>query len=58
MLQKQENKQYQDLVYKSQGARETQERKFDYDMQVGISNPLYMAVNMVNTNTRGSGHSL
>lgn len=33
MLQKQENKQYQDLVYKSQGARETQERKFDYDMQ-------------------------
>lgn len=34
MLQKQENKQYQDLVYKSQGAREAQERKFDYDMQV------------------------
>ena len=34
MLQKQENKQYQDLVYKSQCTRETQERKFDFDMQV------------------------
>ena len=33
MLQKQENKQYQDLVYKSQCTRETQERKFDFDMQ-------------------------
>lgn len=33
MLQKQENKQYQDLVYKSQCAREAQERKFDFDMQ-------------------------
>ena len=34
MLQKQENKQYQDLVYKSQCTREAQERKFDFDMQV------------------------
>lgn len=34
MLQKQENKQHQDLIYKSHCAREEQERKFELDMQV------------------------
>jgi hypothetical protein len=34
MLQKQENKQHQDLTYKSHCAREDQERKFEMDMQV------------------------
>ena len=29
-----ENKQYQDLIYKSQMAREMQDRKFETDMQV------------------------
>ena len=35
MLQKNENKQYQDLIYKAQIAREMQDRKFETDMQVG-----------------------
>ena len=34
VLQKNENKQYQDLIYKSQMAREMQDRKFETDMQV------------------------
>ena len=34
VLQKQENKQHQDLMYKSHCDREEQERKFDMDMQV------------------------
>ncbi|OWF53186.1 serine/threonine-protein kinase 10-like isoform X2 [Mizuhopecten yessoensis] len=38
MLQKQENKQYQDLLYKAQCAREGQERRFDTDMQKLVQN--------------------
>ncbi|XP_061194522.1 serine/threonine-protein kinase 10-like [Saccostrea echinata] len=38
VLQKQENKQYQDLMYKSQCAREDQERKFELDMQTLVKN--------------------
>lgn len=38
LLQKQENKQYQDLLYKNQVATETQERKFEVDMQMLIKN--------------------
>ncbi|XP_033757536.1 STE20-like serine/threonine-protein kinase isoform X2 [Pecten maximus] len=38
MLQKQENKQYQDLIYKAQLARESQERRFDTDMQKLVQN--------------------
>lgn len=38
LLQKQENKQYQDLVYKNNVATDTQERKFDMDMQVLVHN--------------------
>lgn len=34
LLQKNENKQYQDLIYKAQIAREMQDRKFETDMQV------------------------
>lgn len=34
MLQKLENKQYQDLVYKAQMAREAQEKKFEQEMAV------------------------
>lgn len=34
LLQKNENKQYQDLIYKAQIAREMQDRKFESDMQV------------------------
>nr|XP_019921177.2 STE20-like serine/threonine-protein kinase isoform X1 [Crassostrea gigas] len=38
MLQKQENKQHQDLIYKSHCAREEQERKFELDMQTLVKN--------------------
>nr|KAG5705141.1 hypothetical protein BaRGS_030858 [Batillaria attramentaria] len=38
LLQKQENKQYQDLLYKNQVATEAQERKFEADMQTLIKN--------------------
>ncbi|XP_048744155.2 STE20-like serine/threonine-protein kinase isoform X3 [Ostrea edulis] len=38
MLQKQENKQHQDLTYKSHCAREDQERKFEMDMQTLVKN--------------------
>ncbi|XP_041371147.1 STE20-like serine/threonine-protein kinase isoform X2 [Gigantopelta aegis] len=38
MLQKQENKQYQDLMYKNHVNREGQERKFELDMQTLIKN--------------------
>ena len=34
LLQKIENRQYQDLVLKAQFAREQQEKKFEQDMQV------------------------
>lgn len=34
LLQKQENKQYQDLLYKNQVDLDAQERKFESDMQV------------------------
>ena len=35
LLQKQENKQYQDLVYKNEMSTDAQMRKFEADMQVG-----------------------
>ncbi|XP_022344368.2 uncharacterized protein LOC111137270 isoform X2 [Crassostrea virginica] len=38
VLQKQENKQHQDLMYKSHCDREEQERKFDMDMQTLVKN--------------------
>ncbi|KAK3094817.1 hypothetical protein FSP39_006585 [Pinctada imbricata] len=38
MLQKQENKQYQDLLYKSRCATETQDKKFELDMQNLVRN--------------------
>ncbi|KAL5022355.1 hypothetical protein ScPMuIL_001510 [Solemya velum] len=38
LLQKQENKQYQDLTYKSECARDGQERKFEMDMQMLMRN--------------------
>lgn len=38
LLQKQENKQYQDLIYKNQVATDAQERKFEADMQNLIKN--------------------
>lgn len=38
LLQKNENKQYQDLIYKSQMAREVQDRKFEADMQALVKN--------------------
>ncbi|KAK7109444.1 hypothetical protein V1264_013484 [Littorina saxatilis] len=38
LLQKQENKQYQDLLYKNQVSTENQERKFEMDMQNLIKN--------------------
>ncbi|XP_076460316.1 serine/threonine-protein kinase 10-like isoform X7 [Babylonia areolata] len=38
LLQKQENKQYQDLLYKNHLATETQERKFEAEMQTLLKN--------------------
>ncbi|XP_045189183.2 serine/threonine-protein kinase 10-like isoform X1 [Mercenaria mercenaria] len=38
LLQKNENKQYQDLIYKAQLAREMQDRKFETDMQSLVKN--------------------
>lgn len=38
VLQKNENKQYQDLIYKAQVAREIQDRKFETDMQSLVKN--------------------
>ncbi len=36
MLQKVENRQYQDLVFKAQYMREQQEKKFEQEMQVTL----------------------
>ncbi|KAH3708032.1 hypothetical protein DPMN_067471, partial [Dreissena polymorpha] len=38
LLQKNENKQYQDLIYKTQMAREMQDKKFEADMQSLVKN--------------------
>ncbi|XP_046556447.1 STE20-like serine/threonine-protein kinase isoform X3 [Haliotis rubra] len=38
LLQKQENKQYQDLMYKAHVARDAQEKKFEADMQNLVKN--------------------
>ncbi|XP_052772331.1 serine/threonine-protein kinase 10-like isoform X2 [Mya arenaria] len=38
LLQKNENKQYQDLIYKAQMAREMQDKKFESDMQSLVKN--------------------